>query len=161
MIEYSKYRKRIETGDLFFTAETFFFSRLIRFFTRSHVSHVGVFLWLGQRLFIVEAVEGKGVVMNLASTRFQGKNIFLGKIFHSIDQEEIINRSLSGLGKKYDLWGAISSLFKQKKDDQYFCSEYIAEVFGLLFPARRRGTTPDDIAALCGRNFIKLTFPDA
>jgi len=56
---YEEAKNIIKTGDLFFTCENSFFSRLIRRFTQSSVSHVGLFLWENGRLLTVEMLVGK------------------------------------------------------------------------------------------------------
>lgn len=64
-MRYEEARHAIETGDLLFFRGRLLHSRLIQFWTRSVYSHVGVAVWLEsgpiRRLFVVEALEGKGV----------------------------------------------------------------------------------------------------
>lgn len=71
MTTYESIRGQIKTGDVFFTKSPAFFSRMIRLFTQSKVSHVGLFVIIENRIFCIETMEGKGCVMTLASQRLQ------------------------------------------------------------------------------------------
>lgn len=62
-VTYEQGRERMQDGDIIFVREsTTFTSKMIRFFTRSEYSHVGVVFWAtigGQRrVFVVEAQGG-------------------------------------------------------------------------------------------------------
>lgn len=64
-MRYEDARDAIETGDLLFLRGRLLHSHLIQVWTRSVYSHVGVAVWIQvgsiRRLFVVEALEGKGV----------------------------------------------------------------------------------------------------
>lgn len=150
MRKYRSIRQEIKTGDVFFTYSPALFSKLIRLFTQSKVSHVGFFIWWGNRLFAIESLEGKGCIMSPASTRFKGKMFMIGETGHQVAKDIIANKVFDTVGRvKYDMWGAIASLFIDTKTSQKFCSEYTADVLELQFPALDRGITPVDIANRC------------
>lgn len=153
-LTYSALRNKIRNGDIFLTANSSLISRVIRFFTRSEISHVGMFLNISGRIFIVEAT-GNGVVMTLASERVEKeKKAWWGRIDHQVNAHQIELRLLKRLGRKYDTIGAILSPFRRKDDEDNFCSELVEEVLNLKSQFSKRGTTPDDIARL----LIKSSF---
>jgi len=158
---YPEFREKIKTGDICFTAGSSFFSRAIRFFTRSIVSHVGVFFWEDDRLFVAESVEGAGVRVIHASMLFSECNVFWGRT-HTPDRGlETLCRIKSQqarypLGTDYDMRGALGFLWSKGKNALPYCSEYAEYILGIESPARRRNSTPDDLAALCGEDFAEL-----
>jgi hypothetical protein len=143
--DYSLIRDSIRTGDLFFTASPALFSRLIRFFTRSKISHVGLFVWIGGRLFVAESMEGKGCRLILASVYYKDKRV-IHLPTHREDTDRIFEAVLNDVGRlKYDLLGAICSLFVDTKSSQVFCSEWVMKVLQLDFDHLERGVIPADI----------------
>lgn len=64
-MRYEDARGAIDTGDLLFFRGRLLHSHVIQVWTRSVYSHVGVAVWIEvgsiRRLFVVEALEGKGV----------------------------------------------------------------------------------------------------
>lgn len=141
-IEYKDIRDSIETGDVFLTANPARFSKIIRFFTRSKVSHAGMFLKIGERNFIVESLEGKGIRMMLASVRFNEPFVHLRprKI-----PSNFMELALENLGGDYDLKGALLSVFRKSDKKSFFCSEFVAYCLELDFEALDRDPTPIDI----------------
>jgi hypothetical protein len=163
---YTLFRENIKTGDLCFTAGSSFFSRVIRFFTRSVVSHVGVFIWEDDRLMVAESVERAGVRKIHASMLFDSGKVFWGRIGGEDTIETIkwrINspKSWYPLGTEYDLGGALSFLWSKGKNKRPYCSEYAEYVLGIFAPARKRNSTPDDLAALCGEDLAELFFEES
>lgn len=146
MKNYKDIRHLIQHGDTFATASPALFSRLIRLFTRSKVSHVGVFVGVGDRLYIVEAMEGSGVRMMLASERFKTEKLQLyrgGKL----DDDTMYK----DLGKKYDMRGALLAKLFDTKSDKKFCSEAVARWLQLDFSHLNRGILPSDICSKLNR----------
>ena len=164
--KYADFRGEIRTGDMIFTASDSFFSRIIRFFTRSVVSHVGVFFWDGDRLFVAESVEGAGVRIIHASLLFRkGTRVFWGRPrrerysheeYMAIHDRIQSPNSLFPLGTDYDLSGAFGFLWSKGKNALPYCAEYAEYILWISSPARKRNTTPDDLAALCGDDFFEL-----
>lgn len=154
-MKYSEIRSDIKTGDVFFTAEKALFSRLIRFFTKSTVSHVGMFVILEERVFCVESMEGFGVRTIPASELLGKKKFIFGKIESKFSEKEIHERAfgnkkgLPKIGSKYDMIGALLSLFWDTKSNAVFCSEYVKKILDLDFPASINGILPKDILNKC------------
>lgn len=153
MNNYIDIRQNIKTGDLFFTAANAFFSRIIRFFTHSKVSHVGMFVWIGKRLFIVESIEGVGVRILPASEYIKiNQKIWWGRVPHRFSEKEVEARifnnddNLPKIGGKYDMRGALLSKFFDTKSKETYCNEYVEKILDLKFFAYTNGRTPRDIA---------------
>lgn len=143
--DYKKIRVSIQTGDVFATASPALFSRIIRLFTRSKVSHVGLFLRLKDRVFVVEALEGKGVQMIPASQRFKKEKFVFVPTYYKKDEKRLIDDMLNEVGGEYDMKGAVKALFVDTKSNQYFCSELVAKILKLDFSHLKRGVLPSDI----------------
>lgn len=60
---YQQIREQLKTGDVVAYSGRAFVGRMIRLATLSSYSHVGIILKLAGRVFVVEAREGKGVVL--------------------------------------------------------------------------------------------------
>ena len=149
-MKYNRIRRKIETWDLFFTASHALFSRMIRFFTHSKVSHVWVFLWIWERLFIVEALEWKWVIMTLASERVKKDLCWCWKTTRAThSKEEIEEKLLKELWSEYDLFWALASLFIDTKTQKNFCSEIAQKTLWIKFPFSKRWTTPADVVNIC------------
>lgn len=146
MKSYKDIRHLIKHGDTFATASPALFSRLIRLFTRSKVSHVGVFVGVGDRLYIVEAMEGSGVRAMPASTRFEEERLSVYR-GGNLD-EELVQKDI---GRKYDLKGALLANYKDTKSDIKFCSEAVAQWLQLDFSHLNRGILPSDICTKLNR----------
>jgi len=158
MNNYEKIRWTINTGDLFFTKSTALFSRIIRFFTQSDVSHVGVFFWEHNRLLCCEMLEGKDCIITSASTRLRWIPFYIGQLSQKyVTDEEIISFCWdSAWRKKYSLLRAFLALFKESKK-QEICSEFVSECTKQKFYALNRGIIPIDLVAKC-RTFISVKF---
>jgi len=146
MNKYKDIRHLIQHGDTFATASPALFSRLIRFFTRSKVSHVGVFVIWNKRVFAVEAIEGVGVRIMLASQRFTKEGLQLyrgGKLSPKKLAED--------LGKDYDMSGALLAPFFDTQSAQRFCSRGTSRWLQLDFSHLNRGILPSDICTKLDR----------
>lgn len=149
MNSYQLARTKIQTGDCYGTFATALFSRLIRLFTKSKVSHVGIFIWIKNRLFCVETMEWKGCIIVPASNRLT-TSFYWGKVYSPYKKEEIIENAIDEVGRAdYSLVGAIlAPLFDTKHSDN-ICSEYVARVLGLEFDQLNRGILPIDVMNKC------------
>lgn len=150
--EYSQLRHEVKTGDAFGTAGPSFFSKNIRFWTGSKISHVGLFVWIGTRLFIVESMEGKGVHILPASKYIKENKVTWMRVPHEYSQSQVFDRifsddgSLPMIGDDYDMKGALLSPFWDTESAKTFCSEYDKKILNLKFPAMDSGIKPINIA---------------
>jgi hypothetical protein len=122
---YSDARSIIKSGDLLAWRGRSLLSWLIRAVTGGSWTHVGVALWLGERLFVVEAREFRGVVLTPLSLRLPF-DLVSTKLL--IDNDDI-DRALHRVGHKYSYGDAIRAglgmRFSGKGD---ICSEYAANI---------------------------------
>jgi len=128
MPAYADIREHIRSGDLLAWSGRSIGARIIRHWTGSRISHVGLAMWVGPRLFSVEALPGIGVTMRLLSTalplqwsplelspeRWQSAEEFalrtLGRGYSWLDA------ILAGLGLPPRQW------------DKYQCAEFVLDV---------------------------------
>lgn len=111
--KYSEYRSKIKTGDLLAFGHEGWGSwqdikvQLIRIFTRSEYSHVGVAYVMGGRVWIVEAVVPQARIYPL-SKRGSFYHIPMGLKVNKPQTEKM----LSYIGSKYSQWQALKAFFK-------------------------------------------------
>lgn len=155
---YNNFRYKVRNGDFFFTKSNALFSRIIRLFTRSDVSHVGVFFWIENRLFAAEMLEWKGCRMILASELFRKQEFFWGvPSLRMINQYDIITNILDSVGREeYSMLGAILAPFLDTPSSDHICSEWACKVTGQKFEALNRGILPIDLVAKC-KSFLLVT----
>lgn len=158
--------KDIKTGDVFATHARNPVSKLIRFVSRSEVSHVGLFVWLEDQLYIVESLEGKGLRMMPFYNRFTQESIaWWARVNHNYSEEEIKDRilterfkgTLPRIGDKYDLTGAALANWFNIMNNSSYCSEYVEKILNLNSGLSRRGTVPDDIMRLATK-YVRILF---
>lgn len=139
---YRTQRSKIQHGDVYATASPAFFSRVIRFFSRAKVSHVGVFMIEHGRVMCYESLEGNGTRVMLASIRLRTEKFVLlrGCGIHP-------DKVFKDLGSKYDFWGAVLALFVDTKSAQKFCSESVAYWKHMDFSHLKHGVLPSDIVS--------------
>lgn len=161
---YDEFKKNIKTGDIFGWGNGKTISKVIRYATRAKVSHVGIFVWWGEVLMVVDATFPKGVTVNPADTylkEYRGK-VFWGRPHRQeFSTNEIEDRARKHLGKKYDKWEAIISfMYKSKSEDKFFCSELVSDILGLdqLYLLSKKGITPVDIMNKCENQIRQLIF---
>ena len=169
LIPYDHVRDNLQTGDIVFCSGTYFFSGLIRRFTKSSWSHCGIIYRddvLG-RVFVLESETLIGVRIAPLSKYlrdYHGKNrpykgrMVIGRLQPSPDAEDLRKALCFGmdeLTKPYDnfeiLRIAIRILFRigrRNRDRKYICSELVYECFrraDVWFKFHKRSISPDDI----------------
>lgn len=156
---YAEYRTSIETGDIFCTMSPAPFSRLIRWWTGSKISHVGVFLWIENRLFIVEMLEWRDCIMIPASNRFANVPFYHWRPYESqTNLEDFTSEVLNDVGTvEYSVWLAIKSFFMVTESAQSFCSASVARWLNMKFDLQTRGIMPNDIANRCRQPLVLVT----
>jgi hypothetical protein len=169
VVPYAGVRDHLKSGDIVFCSGTYFFSGLIRWFTKSSWSHCGIIYRdenLG-RVFVLESETLIGVRLAPLSKYlrdYHGKNrpykgrIVIGRLSpdaHPDDVKKAISFGMDELTKPYDnfeiLRIAMRILFKmgrRKRDKKYICSELVYECFrkaDVWFRFHHRSISPDDI----------------
>lgn len=157
--DYNKERAKLLTGDVIAFRGTDFFAKIIQFFTKTHISHVGTLIRFGgfeegYRNYILEAVTDKGVSLIPLSRKLK---LYKGKAWHypiKLDQinddkrNKMFEYLMRELGKGYDFKNIVdmtARILKQidnikfgmtpEDSNQMICSELSAFAFkhvGLL-----------------------------
>jgi hypothetical protein len=101
--------------------------QLVRFFTRSEYSHIGIAYVMGDRVFVLESV-GAGVRMYPLSKElpFSWMPMISGEW-----NDNVLKAAMAKFGQKYSKWDAIKSLWKKipvGEDDQWQCAEYTSYI---------------------------------
>lgn len=150
----------IETGDILAFKGTGIFSWLIRIYTKSEISHIGIAIWIRHRLCVIEAKEGRGVRLIPLN---KCKNIY--KVFHltrEINGVKVAEFCLNHWGAEYSNWyqflilGSRVIRFLRQclgrgpdyDSGKWFCSELVARALasgGYVSSKHPSLTTPADI----------------
>jgi len=159
----------LRTGDIVLYSGTRLWSRIIRWFSRSKWSHVGiVMLQDDDTPWIIEALEGKGVrFVPFHCWQKWGGDIGHGRVSTAIQWKWFFvpNWCKERVGQEYASprqfvrsfafgWSRLRKIFGLKVDtdsERFFCSELIASALfhnGLEIPKHAAKMTPGDVAAL-------------
>lgn len=141
-IDYKDIRCVIQTGDIYFTGSNTIVSRIIKYFTKSDISHVGMFVVIGERIFVVELKGDDTCKMIPASTKFEKEKLIYCPTYKELDIDTVIG----DVGRiKYNLFGAIVSPFYRTNRARKNCAEWTALKLGLPFEHLKRGLYPIDL----------------
>ena len=148
-MRYAEVRNLVRDGDIIAFRGTRMFSRIIKLWTRSRVSHVGIACWMHSRLTVVEALEGVGVtVYPLRRYIEQGCQVDWHELLQSerdtlefgpLNRQAVVAFALSKWGLRYASpwqflrsWGWLSrwaaarrGLPADTNPDRFFCSELV------------------------------------
>lgn len=138
-MDYASARPQIKSGDVLAWTHRGWKSfhdlqvQIVRIFTRSEYSHVGISWCVGDRVLVLEAVSS-GVRLMPLSMSLPCYWIPLG-----VWSEGIEKRALSQLGKPYSRWQAVLGGLGRLRigaDEFWQCAEYVAATLGLKSLAR-------------------------
>jgi len=152
-MSYRTNRSRISSGDVVLWSGTGIAARIVRWFTKSKWSHVGIVVTWGNRLMVLDSFPFKGTRARPLSSDL--KNAYLVKT-GAILNHEAKNFALSQLGRPYsfqNLWKTWLGLDLVKR--QYQCAQYVAEVMRLARINLETPATPESIARQLGA-FAKI-----
>lgn len=132
-MRYASSRAKICTGDVLAWSHRSWRSwadiqmQLVRIFTRSEYSHVGIAWVTGGRVFVLESVVGGIRIYPLSLSL---PVFVLGWAGLSEAQLEF---ALSKIGQPYSKWEAVKAFFGRNSatDGQWQCAEYVCAVHGL------------------------------
>jgi hypothetical protein len=132
-MEYSTAREIIQSGDLLAWSGRTFFSRLIKIFTSSNITHVGIAWRVGMHLFVIESIEGKGVRLFPLSGRVPFFWLRPSNREHSWNPI-VEETAFQKIGEKYSLMDCIRAFFKRrlKKDKYWQCAEFASYLLSLM-----------------------------
>lgn len=146
-MEYKEARKKIKSGHLLAWSGNTFFSNLIKFFTKSFITHVGIAWKIGGRLFVIESIEGVGVRIFPASRLTPFFWIYSTDGEENKWTDEIEETALKRVGEKYSIIGCIKALLGRplKKDKNWQCAEFSSYILELLGYDAKGYTIPDNL----------------
>lgn len=131
-MKYSEIKSKIKSGDIIALSHYKWASwydfqvQMVRVFTQSEFTHVGLVWEVAGRLFVIEAVEPVVRITPLSHCAEEG--FYWAPLNTPISDEEL-EFALSKVGKaKYSKWQAIKSQFKSLKvgeDDLFECAEFV------------------------------------
>jgi len=168
VVPYGELRPRLKSGDLLFTSGDYLVSELIRKFTDSPWSHVGIVFRVDaiDRVLLLESVEDMGVRFAPLSkylTDYEDGKPYRGRIVIArcarIDRKSLEKIAAFGtdqLTRAYDRQEVLDIAARialgkprPRRDQAYICSELVHECFaraGRAFAYDRRGfISPENI----------------
>lgn len=174
-IFYQQYRSDMKDGDVLLFKGKGLLSSIIKWKTDSAYSHAGIVLWWNERLMVLEAV-GRGVMATPISynlNKYQG-GIDYYRSARDIDnatRKAMAQFAQSQLGKEYDtaqlirfglklmVGSRLNSSDRSQKTGQYFCSQYVADIYArhghdLALGLSDDYTSPDRLAESKGLDFV-------
>ncbi len=125
-MKYEDARSKIRSGDLLAWSGNSWFSKLIKWWTKSKFSHVGIAWKANGRLFVIEAMDFKGVRIFPCSKL---------KPFYWIKTNvkwtfPLAEEAFKLVGDDYSKWGCVRAAFglSPRKDDNWQCAEFSAHI---------------------------------
>ncbi|HNQ79080.1 MAG TPA: YiiX/YebB-like N1pC/P60 family cysteine hydrolase [Acidobacteriota bacterium] len=161
IVPYPRIRKELQTGDMLFASGNYVISKLIRKFTKSPWSHVGIIFPVKSPggALLLESVEDKGV--NFLPMGRYLTDYYRGRPYNGIlavarvrnlkkkHVEELSKFGIKELARPYDrdeiikiVARIMAGMGKKERDREYICSELVYECFlraGIEFKYDKRG----------------------
>jgi hypothetical protein len=129
-MEYNIVRPNIKSGDILAWSHKGWGSwrdfkiQMVRFFTQSEYSHVGIAWVVGGRVFVLEAVQPLVRIYPLSRT---GDFYWIPMQLNW--SEEVEEEALANVGDKYSQWEAIVAFFTVPGiNNKWECAEYVAHI---------------------------------
>jgi hypothetical protein len=125
-MRYDQLRQHIQNGDLIFWSGTAPHSRLIRWVTKSKFSHVGIAVWWGPRLMVLDSYPFRGTRARPLAHDLKNAHWKPSGIEWSA---KALAFALDELDRKYsfqNLWKTLLGLRLVKSE--YHCAQYAAAV---------------------------------
>lgn len=137
---YPQNRASIRSGDLLAWRGKSLIGRIIRHWTGESWSHVGIAWVIGGRVLVLEAREGRGVVVSPLSRRLDCYHLPTGAVW----DEAMQARALDSLGGRYNVLDALrAGLGLRPSGTGWQCAEYAAHVLGM--DMAERPVTPGEV----------------
>lgn len=164
-MKYEDLRKRIKTGDLLVWATipnwkhpiTAIQIWLVKAFTQSAFSHVGVAFWVRNRLMVIDAT-GKGVLLRPISQDLPNYVVHRKKVLSSVS----IDWAFSKIGQKYSRFDAVLAYFSELKTGEnvrWQCTELSNAIYasdGEHFESLVPSTFVDEAMVKWNTNLVKV-----
>ena len=151
-------RHRIQSGDIILWTGRGMPSKVVRHFTKSDWSHIGIAAWFGPRLMVLDSFPFRGTRVKLLSHMLRNAYWMPSGAQWN---DEALGFALDELGKRYgwqNLWKTWLGLDLVARE--YHCSQYAAKILeraGLKFSWP---PTPASVARDIGGAIEPLTLED-
>jgi uncharacterized protein YycO len=146
-MKYAEVRNKIKSGDLLAWAGTCFQCRVVRAFTNSTYSHVGVAWVIGGRVFVLEAVTS-GVRIYPLSREIP----FYLQPTGALWNDEAESFALKHVGDKYSRLDAIKTFLRMPiKNDMWQCAEFAQAVLSMASVRLNCDATPEEVMKAAAR----------
>jgi hypothetical protein len=144
--EYKDVRNRIRSGDVILWEGNGIAALVVRWITKSRWSHVGIALWSGPRLLVLDSFPFKGTRIQPLS--LCAENAYWMRNVGGLDAKAH-GFAIDELGRKYsfqNLWKTWLGLNLVKSE--YHCSQYVTTVLSKssAAPVFRQPATPETVA---------------
>lgn len=128
-MKYEKARQQIRSGDLLAFYPNSLGGKIVSSWTNSRISHVGMSIWIGPRLFCIEALPGVGVTLSLLSKRLPCE--WTPLFIEPEDWKQAEDFALCSLGAEYSWLDAIKAGLglKPSKWNGKQCAEFVLDVY--------------------------------
>jgi len=159
-MKYVEQRTSILTGDLLLVEGKGLASVLIRVFTGQQVSHVGMFVWIENGLFVAE-MRGKGFSLEPASQRVI-EELRKAHLYHGVaddrvhrDRKVVVDMIMRARAEKPDysyftlvkVW--LSQIFKRKMPGALVCSTFVQHIWSMCGVPFAQTADPGDFMHAC------------
>lgn len=153
-MEYKDIRPTIKSGDLIaWSSGKGIQVNIIRIFTRSEYTHVGIAWVVDGRIFVVEAVPSDGICITVLSEHQPFYHVSHGDAFKwTADMERFM---LSKVGEEYSRWEAILGFFNKTRDNGIWeCAELVRETYSITDGCIDRiPATPTKMVEYCMKHY--------
>ncbi|HQO21058.1 MAG TPA: YiiX/YebB-like N1pC/P60 family cysteine hydrolase [Acidobacteriota bacterium] len=161
VVPYARIRKELQTGDLLFASGNYLISKLIREFTKSPWSHVGIIFPVKSPggALLLESVEDRGVsflplgryLFNYHRGRPYNGPLVIARVrgLRKKNADKLGRFGIDKLARHYDhseiariVARIVAGRGRKTRDNEYICSELVYECFlraGIEFKYDKRG----------------------
>lgn len=157
---YNELRDSIKTGDVLLLEGRHFFSRIVRVFTGQQASHVALFVWLDDGLWIAEMLTSSGYTLTPASDRIPqiSDQMYLGVapavVRDGASAAKSVVMKYRERGKRYGFYSLLkvwwAQLWQSRPDtEQRVCSTFVQEVWEACGFKFNQLADPGDFFRLC------------
>lgn len=148
VLQYKECMRCVKTGDILaFTgpkvgSRTHFFAYLVRLFTMSEYSHVGIAYKMENRLYLLEAQVPEVRITPMGDRG----NYYLIPMNVKVPQT-VVDSLLREVGEEYSIMEALRSYFglNNFKDKKWICTEYVKYYLDMMGVELKKVKTPSDV----------------
>lgn len=144
----------LNSGDIVLFKPRNWISHLINYIIGTKYFHTGIIWCYADRIFLLEAVPIKGVILSPLNNKRNFPLFLLQTSKHYNWTEETSKIALDEMGKHYSYFDAFRAIKKRRfKFKGVICSEYVANIMNSFGESLENGPLPDDIL-----NYLKQKY---